>query len=754
MELSDDTALTDFIVKSVVPADIQLGTAVIVGDTVKIPVLRGITLFPMSISVEPVFASSTEQAVTGSSFSSFDDIKFDLDDVLLNSFYLVAKSGYPHQYYIKLEIEEQTDRNELKQFDITTVPANSVVASKGFVNPIQKTVTVYGIDVRFPLKISAAATLSDNAFIKDAQNVIDEKNLGLTFSKYGDSIEYNVEAENGAVCKWKVILVQAKKIQGTESTDILSSVSPDPKKQSVEISSGEYKIKEIGVDNEVGNLILVVSPAPATSGISVVARLTARPNSQIIGYRSGETIVFENGRSTTGFIILDSRTGYYQNWQFTVMEGDVCDIYNFPFTYSSRNNYITIDEHATVIDNIAKEIRLQLSRSGSSYYWPLTVTAGSVTASKGATVNIEPFSFKDIHDSAHFSLVSLSGTEVIWKTTLIPPLSSAANIDSVKITDSSDPKLSNRDILVNENAATVFIDFKDRNVLPIQIQPYLYISDGAEFSSFQNGDFMEFATLSDTVEVEIVSASGETKIWKFRLLEKRQLQNSNFELWTTSGVPTIDPVPGKGRGWATANNIMIKGTVPVSNGANGLAAEMTTNIISLIPKNLITSATLFLGYFDMTAISLDKPRTMTRFGVPFEAKPIAFEVDAQYTPGDSYQRSRLVSGSGISAQYVLDNLEGEDRGQMYAELIHWSGEGDLNYDGEPTEGVYVLARGEHIFSGKSEWTRLHIVLERRPEYQWYNPTHIVFVAASSIDGHLFTGAKGSKLTIDNFELIY
>jgi hypothetical protein len=145
---------------------------------------------------------------------------------------------------------------------------------------------------------------------------------------------------------------------------------------------------------------------------------------------------------------------------------------------------------------------------------------------------------------------------------------------------------------------------------------------------------------------------------------------------------------------------------------------------------------------------------MTKFGIPFEAKPVAFAIDAKYTPGEQYQQSRLVSGSGVMAQYVLDDLDGEDKGQIYAELIHWNGNGTLNYAGEPTAGVHVLARGEYVLSEKTGWTRLTIPLEKYPAYELYQPTHLIFVAASSIDGHLFRGAKGSKLTVDNFELIY
>jgi hypothetical protein len=754
MELSDESRLTGFNIKSVNPANILLGTPVIDGDTVKIPVLRGVTLFPMSIGGEPVFSSETEQAVPGVSFSSFDDIRFDLEDIQLNTFYLIAKSGLPKPYYIKLDIENQEDRNDFKQFEITEFPQNDVFATKGFINPITRTITLYGFTAGFPVEISAAAVLSDNAYIKEEYNAIDEKALRLSFSKYGDGVVYNVEAENGDLREWKVFLQQTKKITGTEISDILSAVSLDAKKQKAEVKSGNCEISEIGVDSKSGKLILVVSPITRNIDIEIVPTLTLRSNSQIIGYKAGESIFFADYNSTKDFIILDSRTGYYQNWKFTLMQGNVGDIYSFPFTYSSERNYIQIDENATVIDNISKQIKLKVTRTtATSSYWPLTVTAGNVTHSEGAKVNINGFSFKNINDSAYFSVVSSLDVESTWTVSLIPPQTDGyADIDSVKIAGSSYPALTDKDVLINRTTAEVFIDLKDKNVLPLRIQPYLYISEGAEFETFQNGDFMEFESFSDIVEVNIMSRSGETKIWKFQLLEKRQLQNSDFELWTTSGTPTIDPVPGRGRGWATANNLMVQGTKSVDNGANGLAAEMTTDII-LIPKNLITSATLFLGYFDMSTISLDKPRTMTKFGIPFEARPVAIDIDVKYSPGDKYQQSRLVGGSGIMAQYVLDDLEGEDRGQIWAELIHWNGAGQLNYAGEPTAGVYVLARGE-VVTGKTDWSRLRIPLVVKPEYKHYQPTHLVFVAASSIDGHLFRGAKGSKLTIDNFELIY
>jgi hypothetical protein len=734
-----------------------LGTPVIDRDTVKIPVLRGVTLFPMSICAEPVFSAETESVVPGTSFSSFDDIKFDLEDIQLNTFYLVARSGLTKACYIKLDIEAQESRNDFKEFVVTGSPAATSLAAKGFVNPIKRTITLYGINPVFPLNITAAAILSDSAYIKDAHNdVIDGKSLQLSFSKYGDSLVYNIEAENGDIRKWRVILEQAKAITGAETQDILSAVGLDAKKQSVEVKSGGYTISDIGVDTKGGKLILAVSPVTKDINIEFLPSLVIRPNSQIVGYKAGEIISFANYNSTKDFIILDSRTGYYRKWQIVLKQGGVDDIYSFPFTYSpDADNSIMLDSNATVIDNILKQIKLQVVRTCvAASCFPLIINVGEVECSEGATVNIEPLRFDNTGDTARFGIVSSTGIQSTWTVNLITPQTAGrANIDSVRIAGSSYPGFTGKDISIDETTAEVFIGLENKNMLPVRLQPYLYISEGAEFDSFQNGDFMEFRTFSDIVRVDVVSRSGETRSWKFQLLEKSQLPNSDFELWVTSGTLTIDPVPGRGRGWATANNMMVRGTMPVNNGVYGLAAELTTDIIAL-PNNLITSATLFLGYFDMSTITLDKPRNMTKFGVPFEAKPSAFAIDVKYAPGSRYQQSRLVSGSGILAQYALDDLEGEDSGQIYAELIHWNGEGQLNYAGEPVVGVHVLARGERVISGRTGWTRMRVALEKKPEYELYQPTHLVFVAASSINGHLFRGAKDSKLTVDNFELIY
>ncbi|MDR2037164.1 MAG: PCMD domain-containing protein [Bacteroidales bacterium] len=762
-DLSDKAELTAFNILSVTPPEIELGTPVINKDTIEIPVLRGVSLFPMSISASPEISPETERAVPGTSFSSFDDIKFDLGDIQFNRFYLVAKSGQTKSYYIKLGVLDQDEMNDFKKLVVTGHSSeNAMVAPNAFINPIKRTVEIYATGVNFPVEMTAVATLSDHAYIKDENNTLDKELLAFSFNNYDDGLKYTIEAENGAVQEWKLFLRQTKEITGNETSDIRSAVSLTPGKQKAIVKTDGYDLSRIDISEQQALLIFNVASRTRSMNLELVPELAVLANSQIIGYTPGESLFFDDFNTTKDLIILDSRTGYYRRWKLMVMRSDDADIYRFPFTYRNAASavvmFIKLDT-ATVIDNINKALTFNVNRTqdAGSKYWPLTVTpnADKLKLSEGATVDAQPLIFNDLTTIQYFTVTSASGVVVEWSVKLRDiNIAYKADIERVEIMESSLSSLSEDDIAINTTTAEVFIDLDDKNQLPLRIQPYLHISDGATFESFQNGDFMEFRSLTDITHVNIISGSGTLTTWKFRLADKAQLPNSDFELWINDNglFENIDPVPGKGRGWCTANNFMVQGTRSVANG-NGLAAEMTTDITKL-PENLITSGSLFLGYFDMSTITLEEPRKMTKFGIPFDASPTAIALDAKYVPGALYQKSRKVSGSGVSAKYVLDNLSGEDRGQIWVELIYWEGPGDLNYNGEPVDGVHVLARGEKVMTTSPEMSRITIPIERNAKYDLYTPTHFVVVMASSIEGHLFIGAKDSKLTVDNFELIY
>ena len=286
MDLSDEATLNKFKVKSITPSDIELGTPVIKGDTITIPVKRGVTLFPMSISAELEYSANTEQAVTGTTFDSFSDIKFDLGDVHFNTFYLVAKSGYTKPYYIKLAIDDQNDRNDFKALTITgTSQPNAVVTTKGFINPAKRTITLYAIETSFPLEVTATATLSDSAYIKvkDQAAILDNEEMKLNFSKYSDSLTYTIEAENGAKQDWKISIEKATEAKGTESSDIKSALSLNPQNQRAVIMTSGYKLNELSIDNDAGKMLFVVAPLTRSINVEILPYIKTLKNSQLVG---------------------------------------------------------------------------------------------------------------------------------------------------------------------------------------------------------------------------------------------------------------------------------------------------------------------------------------------------------------------------------------------------------------------------------------------------------------------------------------
>jgi hypothetical protein len=759
-DLSDDVSLSGFNILSHEPADIQLGTPVIRNDTVYVPVLRGVALFPLTLSVEPQFATNTKQAVTGSSFLSFDNIKFELDDIDTKTFYLIAESGLPKPYYIVLDIEGQKKRSDFLSFEASD-GQNGSVAAHGYINPVRHRIDLYVMKESFPLSLNISATISEEAVLKNSEkNVLDENDFTLNFDGMNSKSQLYVEAENGQLNEWSVCLKGVKQVTGNESGEILSAVSlPENKAQHAVAVTQGFSVKDVYVDRERAEVRFSVVAGGSITGVEIIPELQLPANSQTTGYRQGESVVFADEQSTVEFGILDNRSGYIKNWKFSVVRGDITDLYEFPFTWkdaSASGNFIQFAEEPH-IDNNTNTVTLTITRySQSSGYWPVTVTPRSLEMSAGAVTDITYMDFAGINEVKNFTVRS-GDTEETWSVRLVNfgNLGKDAEILSFRIIESSDPLLSDSRVVISGTAPEVLLNIPE-SAFPLHILPEITVSRKAVLDNYQNGSFLEFESYSDFYTITVTAENGTEKDWKIRLVNKKQLDNSDFELWskvsTNMLAESIDPIPGIGRGWATANNLMVKGTVAVNHSPYGKAAELSTSVITSYPKNLITAATLFLGRFDMEGLPLETPKKMTKFGIPFDMVPVAIEIDAKYSPGPVYQRSKHISGSGISGEYVLETVAGQDKGHIWAELIHWSGDSQLDYSGDPQNGLYVLARAEYVFTGESDWKRIHIPLTRlRSDYA---PTHLLVVMTSSIEGDRFIGAVGSKLTVDNFELKY
>ena len=280
-------------------------------------------------------------------------------------------------------------------------------------------------------------------------------------------------------------------------------------------------------------------------------------------------------------------------------------------------------------------------------------------------------------------------------------------------------------------------------------------SDGAVA---EYDDSFTFEDYEDYMEITVSAADGQTtRVWKVYFTELYQIPNSDFELWGKFGnginnnVLTIDPMPGKGQGWATANNTFVLGAEPFDY-QGGKAARLTTKIQdAIIFGDLIAAGSLYTGYFQIDVNNLDDSRSMTYFGVPYTLRPAALEFDARYVPGDTLKQA-VKNGY----RYEIQDIEGTDSGHAWIHLIHWDSSKDFAYHGREEDGATLLGSGEIIFDGNNSayrnWGHYRIDIE----YTNYEllPTHVAIVFSSSQKGDEYIGAPGSVMEVDNVQLIY
>lgn len=291
---------------------------------------------------------------------------------------------------------------------------------------------------------------------------------------------------------------------------------------------------------------------------------------------------------------------------------------------------------------------------------------------------------------------------------------------------------------------------------PLTLPVDLTYSDGATLSNFDGS--LHFTDANTIQKITVKSKNGNvTRNWEISISDL-QIPNSDFEEWgkfpgVNQGVETLAPLPMVGRSWATANNNYICGTTGIDNPNHGKAAQMKTAVqnVPLFGDDLIAAGTLYTGQFKLN-FNFEDPRSMTYFGIPLRLRVDSVSFEAKYMPGPQMQQS-VKNDKGT---FRVQNIEGTDRGHMWVEILNWSGEGEMAYNGRPIEGLTILGRAEIIFEGNDPSIRNWHTVKLPVKYTnlSLNPTHISVVMTSSKEGDIFKGAPGSTLTVDNFQLIY
>ena len=252
----------------------------------------------------------------------------------------------------------------------------------------------------------------------------------------------------------------------------------------------------------------------------------------------------------------------------------------------------------------------------------------------------------------------------------------------------------------------------------------------------------------DTQYDSKVSVDGnEISSTSFKTAPATPLTNGSLDSWHYADKLWNPWEEGGQSFWDTGN----KGAITISE-SNSIPTDDTCNgsgkAASLESKYLVlkfAAGNLFTGSYVKTVGT----NGVLSFGRPFNAFPSKLRLNYKYT-------STTIDKIGEDA---LQYLKGRpDSCYIYVALTDW--DEPLEIRTRPSERQLfdkndskIIAYGEFIQgSTTSSYQQKDIVLDYR--YTDRTPKYIVVVATASKYGDYFTGGVGSKLWLDNLELIY
>lgn len=227
------------------------------------------------------------------------------------------------------------------------------------------------------------------------------------------------------------------------------------------------------------------------------------------------------------------------------------------------------------------------------------------------------------------------------------------------------------------------------------------------------------------------------------------LENGSFDDWSSEAAVngTLWQPWSISSFWDTGNrgatSIADSNSVPTSETCNGTGKAASLETKWIVMK--LAAGNIFTGSYVRT----DGTNGVLSFGREFSSFPSKLRINYKYT-------SATIDKIGEDA---LSYLKGQpDSCHIYIALTDW--DQPLEIRTRPSErqlfdknDSHVIAYAEYISGNSdSQYQQKDLVLDYR--YTNRTPKYILVVASASKYGDYFTGGIGSKLLIDNFELIY
>lgn len=277
----------------------------------------------------------------------------------------------------------------------------------------------------------------------------------------------------------------------------------------------------------------------------------------------------------------------------------------------------------------------------------------------------------------------------------------------------------------------------------VTIDVEFIVSKNAEAS--KKTQKLTFSSPSDSYTITVNAENGDVKNWKI-FFSGNQLPFADFENWqdvSENGMQYRDLIDDDSIFWNTSNSLSSKikyaGVTRFPEG-NSKQAKITTGENSTYP--ILTSA-VFSGTLlsDIKNIYPNNLVPKTTTGIPYSLKPKQLRLKYKYSPGKKYIQATPNNTDKLIEGFTIKEIEGVDKCRIIAMLVHKIG-----------TQIVEVGRAELI----SPVYRATLLPYSIPFSYKLNltPTHIIFFATASAEGHKFKGAVGSSLVIDDIEFVF
>lgn len=325
-----------------------------------------------------------------------------------------------------------------------------------------------------------------------------------------------------------------------------------------------------------------------------------------------------------------------------------------------------------------------------------------------------------------------------------------------------------KSIEISNQAGLAHID-TEKLIVNVEMPPGVDLSElrikTLSLSSFATSDkgIGDLLNLNADEIIKVSAENGSVIDWTIKAnitSASPQLKDADFNTWyQTSGGYYEPGENAETTIWGTGNpgtqilDLLATTPIEISNDNHAVKMETLDNgPIAGAFGTPISAGSVFTGKFDKDKIDPSDPQAAINFGIPFAGRPQKMKVKYQYKPGainKDKDGNELPEGDKCDIYAYLE-IRLADKTQRLAtawfrseavqaelseiELDFTYGELDNSFPDymKPENGLYVSADSS----------------------KFVLPTHITFVASSSYNGAIFSGAIGSELIVDDVELLY